>query len=122
MLREITALRQDEQGDWIAELDCGHARHVRHAPPLAERAWTQTASGRASRLGTPLECARCDARELPAGYREYRRTAVFSEATAPAALRSRHATKRGVWARIEVVSGALRYRSFEPAGEERSLG
>src|SRR5262249_16188676 len=114
MQRTITALREDAASQWVAELDCGHARHVRHAPPFAERAWTQTPETRAPPLGTARDCARCDARELPAEHREYRRTALFSEATAPAALRERHTTKAGVWARIHVVSGALGYRVLDP--------
>src|SRR5262245_57094455 len=114
MQRRIAALRQDADGHWVAELDCGHARHVRHEPPFSARAWTQTPEGRAARLGAPLECARCDARELPAGHREYRRTATFSERDAPDALRRRHTTKAGVWALVHVVSGALRYRILDP--------
>lgn len=114
MQRTIVGFRQDAESQWVAELDCGHARHVRHDPPFAERAWTQTPEARAARLGTALDCARCDARELPADHREYRRTAVFSEATVPAALRERHTTKAGVWARIHVVSGALGYRLLAP--------
>ena len=122
MQRRIVGLRQDAESQWVAELDCGHAQHVRHAPPFAERAWTQTPEGRAARLGTRLECARCDAREIPAGYREYRRTATFTESTAPQALRSRHTTKRGVWARIHVLSGALRYRILDPFDSVERLG
>ena len=121
MLRRIVGFRQDEDAQWVAELACGHARHVRHAPPFAERAWTQTPAGRAARIGTELECARCDARELPAGCSEYRRTALFSESTTPEALRRRHTTKPGVWARICVVSGALRYRILDPFEAEQHL-
>ena len=58
-LRAITQLRQDDLGDWIAELSCGHSQHVRHDPPWQVRAWTQTAEGRASRIGTPLDCPIC---------------------------------------------------------------
>ena len=121
MLRRITGFRQDEEAQWVAELDCGHARHVRHAPPFVEREWTRTAEDRAARIGSPLGCARCDARELPAGWPEYRRTPLFSDATAPEALRRRHTTKAGVWARICVVSGALRYRILDPFEAEQTL-
>jgi tellurite methyltransferase len=117
MQRSIVSFRQDAEAQWIAELSCGHARHVRHDPPFAERGWTRTPKGRAARLGSPLDCGRCEAREMPAGHREYRRTATFTQATVPAALRSRHATKPGVWARIHVVAGSLRYRLFAPFDE-----
>jgi hypothetical protein len=29
----IIAFHQDEQGDWVADLACGHGQHVRHRPP-----------------------------------------------------------------------------------------
>ena len=74
VLRSIVDFRQDAESQWVAELGCGHARHVRHEPPFSERAWTRTPEGRAARLGSALECARCDARELPDGWREYRRS------------------------------------------------
>ena len=39
----------------------------------------------------------------------YRTTPVFDADTLPAALRRAHHTKAGVWGRISVLSGALRY-------------
>jgi tellurite resistance-related uncharacterized protein len=58
---------------------------------------------------------------LPANAVAYRRTPEFSELTIPAALRSRHSTKRGVWGRICVARGQLRYRILEPTLEEHIL-
>jgi len=60
-LTTITGFRQDPQGDWIAELACGHSQHVRHQPPWQNRPWTQTAEGRAARLGAEIECPVCGA-------------------------------------------------------------
>lgn len=65
MLRSIIGWQQDEVGDWVAVLACGHGQHVRHVPPLAERAWVLTAEGRARFLGYELNCVRCDAGEPP---------------------------------------------------------
>ena len=45
--RRIVGFRQDDHGDWIAELECGHAQHVRHDPPWTMRPWVTTAGGRA---------------------------------------------------------------------------
>jgi len=59
-LTRITGFHQDPQGDWIADLACGHTQHVRHRPPWQSRPWTQTAEGRASRLGAEIECPLCD--------------------------------------------------------------
>ena len=57
--REVTGFRQDAEGHWIAELECGHAQHVRHDPPWQRRPWVLTAGGRAGRLGSMLRCMRC---------------------------------------------------------------
>jgi tellurite resistance-related uncharacterized protein len=60
-------------------------------------------------------------RPLPADVAPYRRTGDFTEATVPDALRRRHTTKPGVWGRICIVEGALRYRILEPHVEEHVL-
>ena len=57
--RSITGYHQDEEGHWVAQLDCGHNQHVRHIPPLSERPWVTTADGRDSHLGTQLVCKKC---------------------------------------------------------------
>jgi len=66
MLRPIASYHQDDVGDWVADLTCGHGQHVRHKPPFFLRPWVVTAEGRASMLGTPLDCVLCD-REQAAG-------------------------------------------------------
>lgn len=66
MLRAITGYHWDDVGDPVAELSCGHGRHVRHKPPLFLRPWVTTAEGRASMLGVELDCVRCDRLEAPA--------------------------------------------------------
>jgi uncharacterized protein DUF3565 len=58
--RRIVRYYQDEQRDWVAELECGHTQHVRHDPPWQSRPWVMTEEGRHSRLGSILECRRCD--------------------------------------------------------------
>lgn len=65
MKQPITGYHQDELGDWVAELACGHGQHVRHKPPFFNRPWVMTAAGRASRLGLQLNCVRCDRGEPP---------------------------------------------------------
>lgn len=47
----------------------------------------------------------------------YRSTPVFDEVSLPAALRSRHNTKAGVWGMIRVIDGRLKLRYLEPASE-----
>jgi len=109
MERPIIGFRTDDEGHWVARLDCGHAQHVRHTPPFMNRPWVMSEAGRASRLGQRLDCVRCDAAELPAEFVAYKRTPIFDAATVPAGLRRNHSTRAGVWARIVVLDGALRY-------------
>jgi hypothetical protein len=63
MRRAIIGFELDANGERIARLACGHAQHVRHQPPFINRPWTETAEGRASMLGTELNCVLCDANE-----------------------------------------------------------
>jgi tellurite resistance-related uncharacterized protein len=51
---------------------------------------------------------------LPAGLHPYRRTAVFTQDTVPAALLKAHNTKDGAWALITVLKGALAYHVTDP--------
>ena len=57
--RRITGFHQDDEGHWVAELECGHGQHVRHDPPWYVREWTQSVAGRDGRLGTSLPCSIC---------------------------------------------------------------
>lgn len=59
LLQPIVGFHRDEEGHWVANLACGHGRHVRHRPPFQERAWTQTLEGRQAMLGVRLECRKC---------------------------------------------------------------
>lgn len=121
MQRPITGFHRDELGDWVAELRCGHGQHVRNQPPLVSRPWVLTEDGRASRLGVPLDCVRCDRFEMPEGFAPYKQTPAFTAETVPAALLSAHSTRAGVWARIEVLEGRLRYQVFAPLERDSVL-
>jgi hypothetical protein len=58
-ISRITGFHKDDDGHWVAELDCGHNRHVRHQPPFSERPWAVTEAGRAEMLGAEIECGLC---------------------------------------------------------------
>jgi len=58
-MTRITGFHQDEEGFWVADLECGHTRHMRHNPPWRERAWVTTESGRSSKIGEDIECREC---------------------------------------------------------------
>lgn len=60
MLSPIVSFEQDDCGDWVARLACGHRQHVRHRPPFVERPWVGTRAGRIAMTGQLLNCLRCD--------------------------------------------------------------
>lgn len=60
MKQPITGFHLDEEGDWVAELACGHNQHVRHDPPWQQRPWVTTAAGQQQHLGNLLDCVKCD--------------------------------------------------------------
>lgn len=60
MKQAIIGFHKDEVGDWVADLACGHTRHVRHNPPWIDRPWVTTPKGRQAFLGTRIDCKTCD--------------------------------------------------------------
>jgi len=60
MRRRIVEYFLDQAGDWVAVLDCGHRRHVRHQPPFLERPWVTSEQGRRDMLGTVVDCRDCE--------------------------------------------------------------
>jgi tellurite resistance-related uncharacterized protein len=109
MQRTITGFHRDADGEWVAELECGHGQHVRHAPPWQLRPWVESAAGRADKIGSQLDCRACEMGTLPVDLETYRRTPTFDETSIPRGLLSDHRTKPGVWASIVVESGKLEY-------------
>jgi hypothetical protein len=58
--RRIVGFHQDDEGDWVADLECGHTQHVRHDPPWQVRPWVLAEEGRARFIGTTLDCVKCE--------------------------------------------------------------
>jgi hypothetical protein len=44
--KKIVGFHMDVNRDWVADLECGHQKHVRHDPPYTEHHWVTTAQGR----------------------------------------------------------------------------
>jgi tellurite methyltransferase len=105
--RHITGFHRDDEGDWVAELDCLHSQHVRHRPPFQNRPWVVTEAGRAERLGTELDCPLCDRAELPEGLMVERTAGPFDQTTLPAGLRRAHRIPAGTWGRLRVLAGSV---------------
>ncbi len=57
----IAGFHQDDAGDWVADLACGHRQHMRHRPPWQLRAWVTDPEQRAARIGVAIDCPTCDA-------------------------------------------------------------
>jgi tellurite resistance-related uncharacterized protein len=109
--RTIVGYHQDDVNEWVAELSCGHNQHVRHDPPFRERPWVLDSSGRDSRLGQSLECPLCDRFEIPEAYRIGRTSTEWDEHSMPAGLRRSHRLAAGVWGRIVMGEGRMRFVS-----------
>ena len=58
-LRRIVGFHRDEDGHWVADLECGHTQHVRHEPPWQVREWTESEMGREGMVGKRLACREC---------------------------------------------------------------
>lgn len=118
----MTGFHQDDLGDWVAELECGHNQHIRHRPPFQMREWVLDDAERGARIGAPLECPLCDRAELPTFVRHVRDSAVWNARTMPAGLRRRHRLGRGTWGVIHVQTGVLRFDGEEmPAGATHAI-
>ncbi|TDU31835.1 uncharacterized protein DUF3565 [Panacagrimonas perspica] len=65
MRRKIVGFDEDDHGDWVARLACGHQQHVRHRPPWINRPWVETVEGRSAALNEELECRSCDTQVPP---------------------------------------------------------
>jgi hypothetical protein len=60
MQQSIIGFHQDEYGDWVADLACGHGQHVRHQPPFMSRPWVLSQQEREQHLGSTLNCKKCE--------------------------------------------------------------
>ena len=112
-LRPAVGFQQDTQGDWVATLACGHTQHVRHRPPFELRPWVLSEAGRRDKLGADFDCSFCEMPDLPAQARVYRQSREFDETSTPAALLESHQLRGGVWGRIVVLEGLLKYEILE---------
>jgi tellurite resistance-related uncharacterized protein len=105
----MTGFRRDDDGEWVAELSCLHAQHIRHRPPFSDAPWIEDDDERSRRVGEPLDCPLCDRAELPDGLHPTRTTATWDASTMPAALRRAHRVAAGTWGLVEVDAGEVRF-------------
>lgn len=111
MERHIVGFLLDADGDWVAELDCGHRQHVRHRPPFQLRAWVLDDAERAAHLGTPIDCPPCDRGEMPERVQFAWRSPEWDDRSCPKGLRRDQRLRGGTWGRLVVQQGTLVYRA-----------
>jgi tellurite resistance-related uncharacterized protein len=120
MIRTIAGYHVDDRGEWVAELSCLHAQHVRHQPPFQVREWVTSRAGRQSHVGTAIDCPLCDRAELPDGLHLVRTAGPFDASTVPSGLLREHRIAQGTWGRLRVLDGALEFSlETEPPTERR---
>jgi tellurite methyltransferase len=116
MDRAIAGYHRDEEGEWVAELSCGHNQHVRHRPPFQLREWVLEPESRERHVGTALNCPQCDRAEIPEDVTLVRSGPEWDEHTIPAGLLRAHRIAKGTWGRITVRAGQLHFVAHtEPA-------
>ena len=54
--RTAVGFQQDDEGRWLARLDCGHDVAARHEPPWVD---LLTEEGRRNALGMSAACPKC---------------------------------------------------------------
>lgn len=57
--RAIVDFTRDDEGHWLAILECGHGQHLRHTPPWQNRPWVVSQAGREAHRGMRLACRKC---------------------------------------------------------------
>ena len=57
--KKIVGFHMDVNRDWVADLECGHQKHVRNDPPYTDHHWVTTAQGRTEHMGQELACSAC---------------------------------------------------------------
>lgn len=122
MERRIVGFLLDAEGEWVAELECGHRQHVRHRPPFQVRPWVLDDAERAGRLGTPLDCPLCDRAEMPERVTFAWRSALWDDGSIPKGLRRAHRLGSRTWGRVVVQEGSLTYRAKTVPPIDRVLG
>lgn len=113
MQRRVVGLQRDEEGDWLADLDCLHTLQVGRTDtfgahgPVRDRSAKDDEDGPAERTPVELECPLCDRAELPEGLVVVRTAGPFGDTDVPAGLRRPHRVGDGVWGRLRVLEGSV---------------
>lgn len=97
MQRTITNIRI-ENDQPLVMLDCLHEIDLSFID-----------AGNNANIGGVVDCPLCPKLVMPEGLECYKRTGLFDHDSVPKGFLRKHATKSGVWAKIIVTQGRLRY-------------
>ena len=110
MRRPIIQFESNRLGDDIATLSCGHSQRSQRNSLFINLTKIALEEISNSPIGVNLNCFQCDKFELPDHFVPYKKTPIFTEESLPVALTRDHSTKIGIWAKIIISEGKLRYR------------
>lgn len=110
MDKKIVGFHVDEVGDWVADLECGHAQHVRHNPPWTNRPWVLETEGRKRSLGTLLDCLKCNMPQVPPSARQIGGSEVLNQQVIAKQYADIHRNDSDMWIRVVVTEGELVYQ------------
>ncbi|WP_406802753.1 DUF3565 domain-containing protein [Alkalimarinus alittae] len=110
MDKKIIGFHVDDQGDWVADLECGHAQHVRHNPPWINRPWVLEQEGRDKSLGETLDCLKCNMPLLPTNSQLTRVSELFDQQVLIDQYAGSQTNNTDCWVQVVVSEGALVYR------------
>ena len=112
--RRITGFPRDEEGHWVAELECGHGQHVRHDPPWQSRPWVTSAVVRVTRPITRVEIVVADTTVRPGQSFRVRVRVVDDRGRLLPDVPVEVRVEGGPYIRVESVTGSTDLTLHEP--------
>lgn len=110
MEKKIVDFHVDEQGDWVADLECGHTQHVRHNPPWINRPWVLEEEGRKRSLGALLDCLKCNMPTMPERVHRVECSEVFDQQALVNQYSGMQKNDHDCWIKVVVSEGELVYQ------------
>lgn len=112
MNKGIVGFHIDDQGDWVADLECGHAQHVRHNPPWVNRPWVLEVEGRKRALGTLLDCLKCNMPRIPSEAQQIACSAMLTQQAISEKDADLQYNDADTWVKVVVHEGELIYQQI----------
>lgn len=110
MEKKIVGFHVDDQGDWVADLECGHGQHVRHNPPWTNRPWVLEQQERERFLGEVLDCLKCNMPMIPVNAVQFDCSEIYDQAMLIAQYSGVKTNDAGIWIKLVISEGELIYQ------------